>query len=186
MPTVKGLQTELRSFGLPITGLKEDLIKRLDDYKNDNIWEASVRGDIKKIELIIKTEKKIGNHDINRLSLFNRSALHQAALVGQVNVVEYLIKNGGYDYNGNAYLSGTPSAREIMKKYGFKGICFSQLPEVKLLNAKRKLCLSKIEIYIDYDVMILIQNLINRNFIDTPKNHKIFQIALDEKKQEKI
>ena len=184
MPTVKELQNELRTSGLPVTGLKTELIKRLNEYKNSDIWnasdiwDASVRGDIKRIIEIIKEEKKLGIHDINRLSQFGRPALHQAALVGQVNVVNFLINNGGYDFTGIAYLSGTPGARKIMRKHGFKGKCFLQLPEVKLMKAKQNLVISQIDT--DYDITMILADLVKKIFIDSPKFHKTFHKSLYE------
>jgi len=121
MVTVKELKKELKELGLPVSGLKAVLIDRLETYKadlnKDNIWEASAKGNIQAVVEFCKDER----NDINQLSVFDRSALHQASLCGHRHVIYYLIKKGAYDYNGNAYLSGTPLARDLLRKHGFRG-----------------------------------------------------------------
>ena len=69
--------------------------------------------DLPKIKKIVKAESKIGKFDVNRLSVYNRTPLHMASLCGHVNIIDYLIKHGAYDYNGSAYLSGTVEARKF-------------------------------------------------------------------------
>ena len=185
MVTVKELKKELKEFGLPVSGLKAVLIDRLETYKadlskadlsKDNIWEASAKGNIQAVVEFCKDER----NDINQLSVFDRSALHQASLCGQRHVIYYLIKKGAYDYNGNAYLSGTPLARDLLRKHGFRGKPFLANPDVKLLNSKRKLCLLHIDELKDYDLILIIQELVEKLFTDKTSNHKIFQRFLNE------
>ena len=38
-----------------------------------------------------KKKTKIGKFDVNRLSVYNRTPLHMAALCGRVNIIDYLI-----------------------------------------------------------------------------------------------
>jgi ankyrin repeat protein len=47
---------------------------------------------LKKVQLL--TEKLPGAEYINRQNAFGNSALHEAAIMGQEDVVVYLIKNG--------------------------------------------------------------------------------------------
>ena len=188
MVTVKELKEELKELGLRRTGPKKDLINRLEEYKKKkvintleeyrkeqnkkyDIWELCRRGNISGVKYLVDSEGLKGNFGINRLSPHDRSPLHMAALCGRSNIVSYLIKNGAYDYNGNAYLSGTVEARNLMCQYGFKGLMFSKLPDVKLLNAKRRLCLSNIDI--EYDLILVIQKQIERIFTDKLSNHKV-------------
>ena len=69
-----------------------------------------------------------------------------ASLCGHVNIIDYLIKLGAYDYNGSAYLSGTVEARKFMRKKGFKGLIFTENPAVKILNSERALCLMNMDL----------------------------------------
>jgi hypothetical protein len=179
MVTVKLLKNELRELGLPTTGLKKDLVNRLEEYKKYDIWELCRSGDLQKIQKIVKAEAKVGKFDINRLSVFDRTPLHMASLCGHIYVIEYLIKLGAYDYNGNAYLSGTPLARNVLKQYGFKGVSFTENPEVKILNSERALCLMNLDL--DYDLIITIHKLVKRYFKDSISNYLILKRFLNEK-----
>ena len=177
MVTVHTLKKELRELGLPTTGLKEDLINRLEEYKKYDMWELCRSGDLPKIQKIVKAESKVGNFDVNRLSVYNRTPLHMAALCGRVNIIDYLIKLGAYDYNGSAYLSGTVEARKFMRKKGFKGLIFTENPDVKLLNSERALCLMNMDL--DYDVILNIHKLVKRYFKDSISNYLILKRFLN-------
>lgn len=177
MVTVHTLKKELRELGLPTTGLKEDLINRLEEYKKYDLWELCRTGELPKIKKIVKAESKIGKFDVNRLSVYNRTPLHMASLCGHINIIEYLIKLGAYDYNGSAYLSGTVEARKIMKKRGFKGLIFTENPDVKILNSKRALCLMNLDL--DYDVILSIHKLVKRYFKDSISNYLILKRFLN-------
>ena len=178
MVTVQSLKNELRELGLPTTGLKEDLINRLEEYKKYDLWELCRTGELPKIQKIVKAESKVGNFDVNRLSVYNRTPLHMASLCGNVNIIDYLIKQGAYDYNGSAYLSGTVEAREFMRKKGFKGLIFTENPDVKILNSKRAMCLMDTDL--DYDVILNIHKLVKRYFNDTKSNYLILKRFLNE------
>jgi len=178
MVTVQSLKNELRELGLPTTGLKEDLINRLEEYKKYDMWELCRSGDLPKIQKIVKAESKVGKFDINRLSVFDRTPLHMASLCGRINVIDYLIKLGACDYNGSAYLSGTVEARKFMKNRGFKGLIFTENPAVKILNSKRALCLMDTDL--DYDVILSIHKLVKRYFKDSISNYLILKRFLNE------
>jgi hypothetical protein len=89
-----------------------------------------------------------------------------------------LIKLGAYDYNGSAYLSGTVEARKFMKNMGFKGLLFTENPDVKILNSKRALCLMDTDL--DYDVILSIHKLVKRYFKDSISNYLILKRFLNE------
>ena len=157
----------------------------------DNIWKASSRGDIGVVRWFIHRMKmesegkwpgSLGvkkEYDIDQLSPFGRSALHHASLSGFSSIVRLLLSEGAIDYNGTAYLAASLlEPRAVLKEYGFTGKSFVELPQVRLLTAKRNLLLVKMEI--DYDNTLEIEQYVRSIFIDKPIYRRALQKAMKE------
>jgi len=184
---VKELKKELKKKGLITSGTKTQLIERLTgniwtfSYTPpgnfltgpDNIWVSSVQGNYSMVRRHIHASKMESGYNIDQLSPYGRTALHQACLGGNINIILFLIKEGSLDLNGSAYLSSSRGTRKIMSKFGFKGESFICLPQVKLLQAKRNLVLSQIDI--DYDVLSLIVESTRKCFTSKESHHSVLR-----------
>jgi len=194
MLSVKELKKELKKRELRTSGNKKQLFERLtgsnwtfsntpsgnfltgNNTPSENIWVAAVQGNTSMVKRHIREGQMKPGYNIDQLSPFGRTALEQASLGGNINTIKLLIQGGSFDLNGTAYLSSNHVCRRMMGNMGFKGHSFLSLPQVKLLQAKRNLEISKIDM--DYDVLTLIIAYTRKCFTNEPTHHAVLKRSL--------
>jgi hypothetical protein len=112
----------------------------------DDLWRAAVRGDLEMVQHFVeqlRSSTTVAQFDIDKLGMYGRSALYQAALGGHSRIVQWLISQGAGDPDGTAYLAcSDPTTRAVMAAAGLKGKQFNATPAVRLIRAERRLALA--------------------------------------------
>jgi|TARA_B110000285_G_C14969853_1_gene535995 ankyrin repeat protein len=196
MLSTKELKKELKKRGLGISGNRTQLIDRLTGNKwtltytpsgnfltgsntpSENIWIAALQGNYSMVRHHLYESIMRPNYNIDQLSLFGRTVLHQACLGGNSSIITLLIKEGSIDLSGTAYLASSRNNRKILSNFGYKGLTFISLPHTKLLQAKRNLALSQMDI--NYDIITLLVKYTNKCFTNKPLHHAVYKRSLNE------